>query len=398
MNKPRLTLTCTTQPRGAVVILVAIGLILLFGVMGIAIDTGYAYLLKARLQNTADAAALACVIDPDACRRGEQHPDINPHGFSLTVMYPYACPNPVQETGCARAVASYQWRTLFMGLLGSASASADAMAIAGRRAALPSCITTVSGMSINGTNMLTLNNCTADIGGRLDTTNKSGIKVAEGTSGSITVYNGNDPSNCGNCSPEPVGTTNPIPELPSFLIPTNDLDGSPLVTRVGSTCRSGNCLPGIYTSAVRLTGDTTFASGVYVFQAGLDTNGQRLRNAPGGVSLYLPGTTDLLLTGDVTLTAPTPSGCAPGSGVVISHPLSGVARSLSLNGSNVRLNLTGVVNLSADNISVGGSSANIVLNGTLVANSLSLNGNMFPNISPNPCNNLYQTSRVKLVQ
>jgi hypothetical protein len=130
----------------------------------------------------------------------------------------------------------------------------------------------------------------------------------------------------------------------------------------------------------------------------LDTNSKTVTNSVGGVSFYIPGTQPLSLTGNITLSAPTPSGCAIGSGVVISHPLASAPRSLDLNGSRVTLRLTGIVNLSANNITMSGSSSSFSLNGTLVANSITLNGNMYPNISANPCNNLYQSAKITLLQ
>jgi hypothetical protein len=38
------------------------------------------------------------------------------------------------------------------------------------------------------------------------------------------------------------------------------------------------------------------------------------------------------------------------------------------------------------------------LSGTVIANSITLNGNMYPKISSNSCNNVYQRSRVVLVE
>jgi hypothetical protein len=398
MSKNRQRRLIHQKPRGAVMIIIAIGLIALFGIAGLGIDTGYAYLIKSRLQSTADAAALACVIQSEQCARGEHSLEVNPHGFAVDVVYPIACPNPTLHQDCARATAVHEWRTLLLGALGTPTARGDATAIAGRRANFPSCLTTINSVSVNGTNMLTLEDCSADIGGLLQTTNKSGIQVTEGSSGAITIYNGHDTTTCGNCSPQPIGTPKPIPDLPSYPIPTVDLNGQPLVSRDGASCISGTCLPGTYTSLVRLTGPTTLASGIYVFNGGLDTNNQRLTNSSGGVSLYVSGTADIRLTGEITLTAPTPTGCSPGSGVVISHSLSGTPRILDLNGNNVRLNLTGIVNLGADRVTVGGASADFAVHGTVIAYSLSLNGNLYPNASPNPCNNLYQASRISLLQ
>ena len=47
------------QERGAIIIFVALGLVVLIGMMGLAIDLGHAYVNKSQLQNIADACALA---------------------------------------------------------------------------------------------------------------------------------------------------------------------------------------------------------------------------------------------------------------------------------------------------------------------------------------------------
>jgi hypothetical protein len=388
------------KPRGAVAVIVAFFLLVLFGFLGLAVDVGYAHVQKTRLQAVADAQALACAINPSRCGTGGENPfpETNPARAQVRVIHPVACPNLTTQQGCAQATASAQWGTFFMGLLGKPTAAAQAVAIAGRNARAPSCVTTLNSFSANGGNIITLSNCSADIGGTLSSTNRSGIQVASGSTGSISVYNSNPSDQCGNCSPAPIGLSSPLPSLPSSTIPTTNFDGQPLIVRSGSSCTSGTCQPGIYSSRVKLSGTTTFASGNYVFNGGLDTNNRTVTSESRGVSLYIPGSQDLLLSGNVTLTAPTPAGCAVGSGVVISHPLSGAPRNLDLNGSKVTLRLTGVVNLSADKITISGSSSSFTLNGTLVANSVILNGNMFPNISANPCNNLYQSAKITLLQ
>ena len=47
------------QERGAIIIFVALGLVVLIGMMGLAIDLGHAYVNKSQLQNIADACAMA---------------------------------------------------------------------------------------------------------------------------------------------------------------------------------------------------------------------------------------------------------------------------------------------------------------------------------------------------
>ena len=58
------------QQRGIVAVLVAIGLLALLAMAGLAIDTGHLVLNKSRLQSTVDAAALAAakVLDQTGSR------------------------------------------------------------------------------------------------------------------------------------------------------------------------------------------------------------------------------------------------------------------------------------------------------------------------------------------
>ena len=62
------------------------------------------------------------------------------------------------------------------------------------------------------------------------------------------------------------------------------------------------------------------------------------------------------------------------------------------------LNLTGVANLSADNLTINGSSTALSVTGSLLTNSTTLHGNMNPSYSTNPCNNVYLSGNVALVQ
>ena len=65
---------------------------------------------------------------------------------------------------------------------------------------------------------------------------------------------------------------------------------------------------------------------------------------------------------------------------------------MSLHGSNINMQLNGVVNLSADDITLSGSSSNLNITGSFISHSLRLNGNMFPQASSNPCFNLYEST------
>ena len=389
--------------RGAVLVTVAVLMLVLIGFLGLAIDAGYAYLQKTRLQSVADAQVLACVVNPSAqpcpAQSVNLYSQLDPYGFNTTILNPgdtSLCLN-ANQTSCAQARTQTSWNTFFIGLFGVPKLSISAVAVAGRNGDIPSCVVTTAQFSANGTNQIALNNCSASIGGTLQTTNQSGISIAG--MGSITVFNGNNPNQCGNCSPDPVGVSTSIPDLPSSTIPTLNLNGLPLATLPYTACTNSSCIPAIYTGGVvTLTTATTLQTGNYVFNGGFSNGGNTLNSGPGGVSLFIPGDQTLSLSGTINLTAPSPANCKAGSQMVISHPYNSSYHYLSLNGSNVNLQLTGVINLSADDVSVGGSSAGFDITGSFVAHSLSLNGNMNPQLSTNPCFNLYEsTKRVVLL-
>ena len=387
--------------RGSVSIIVAIVIFVLIGFLGLATDVGYLAVQKNRLQNTSDAAALACVIHDsnDACGVFPNPTDIpananslispvNSYRYTVHTILPVICPNTATQFNCAQATASTRYSPFFMGFLGKDAVDLAALSIAGRTKPSPSCLVSMTDFTINGTNVATLNNCSAVIGGELDNTNKAAI-VASGSGSAILIYGDKTP-NCANCTPQPIIRTDSFPNMPTVTIPSTNIDGSALVTRDGATCTSGSCLPGIYTSKVTLKGSTVFSSGNYVFQQGLDSGKNSLRG--DGVAMFIPAgsPSGFSLEGDINLTAYTPpgGGCIPGSGVLLYQDASVRTPDLKFNGSKQNINLDGIVYLSGINITVDGTSANINIKGSIVANSFDLNGNMAPSVSSNPCNNL----------
>ena len=395
MNKNKLLLS---NEEGSIAILVAFLLTIFIGFMGLAVDFSYAYLQKTRLQKVADAEALACVISPASApcpaNGTNLYPELNPYGFTVTTVNPgdnSLCLNPAKQTKCARATAQVSWNTFFINLFGVNTLNLSATALAAKTGEVPSCIVTTANFSANGTNKINLNNCAASIGGTLSTTNQSGIVISG--IGTTTVFNGNNPNNCGACNPVPVSVQGPVPNLPNPTVPTKNIDGSTLPTLPYTSCTNSSCIPAIYTGGkVVLNAATTLRTGYYVFNNGFSNNGRTLTSAAGGVGLYIPGNMPLQLSGTVNLTAPSLAGCSVGSGIVISHPYSSTYNSIVLNGSGNSLTLTGVVNLSADDIRVNGTPVAINVIGSFVAHSIDLRGNMNPQASSNPCFNLYESS------
>ena len=65
-------LTYLKEERGAIFVLTALLLPIMFGCLGIAYDVGNVYIHKARLQNVTDAAALAVAVRIWKARRRQQ--------------------------------------------------------------------------------------------------------------------------------------------------------------------------------------------------------------------------------------------------------------------------------------------------------------------------------------
>ena len=387
--------------RGSVSIIVGILIVVLLGFLSLAVDVGYLAVQKNRLQNTSDAAALACVIHDsnDACGVFPNTNDIpvnantlisplNSYRYTIHTVLPVTCPNTATQFNCAQAIASTRFNPFFMGILGKDTVDLSALSIAGRTRPSPSCLVSIQDFTINGTNVATLNNCSAVIGGELNNTNQAAI-VASGSGSSILIY-GDETPNCANCSPKPMMRTDPFPLIPTVTIPSTNIDGSPLIVRDGTACTSASCLPGIYTSKVTLKGSTVFSSGNYVFQQGLDSGKNSLRGS--GVAMYIPAgsASGFDMEGDINLTAYTPpdGSCVPGGGILLYQDPSVKTPALKLNGDKQNIILDGIVNLAGLDITIGGTSANIQIKGSIVANSFDLNGNMAPSVSSNPCNNL----------
>lgn len=397
-----------SQDQGSVIWITALSLAILIGLMGLAIDTSFAFYTRTKMQAAADAAALGAASNlanggTSATALVTALSLANSNGFlngsSNIVVNPVIPPGPNPDgsissystnTKYVRVQISQSIPLFFAPVIGFNSTwPVTANAVAGVTSS-PDCLVATNGFRINGTNIANLNNCSAVIGGNLDATNQS--KIAVNGNGSINVYN-NGSISCPSCTPTPIQKSGPLPTLPNVTIPAG------LTTVADATCSTRTCQPGIYNSQLVLTKNTsyTFASGFYVFNQGLLTNSAIVNSAPNGVTFYIKANQPIDLSGTVTLTALSASGCSPGSGVLIYQEPSAIT-AMSLAGSTNQLNVNGIIDLPYSDITISGTSSNFILQGSIVAHSLSLNGNMNPSVSSNPCNNFVSQNKVSLIQ
>jgi hypothetical protein len=398
-----------SEEKASFIIITALLLAILIGLMGLAVDTSYAFYVKSRMQAAADAAALGAatsmanggsINNAKTVALSLSTSNGFTNGTSSIISLPTIPPGPnpdgvvptyANDTSYARVQISQNVPLFFAPVIGFSNTWAVRVnSVAGVKNS-PDCLVVTSAFSINGNNTATLNNCSAVIGGNLTATNSSEIKI-NGV-GSTTVFNGGN-IKCNSCtSPVPVSKSGPLPTLPTVTIPTG------LSVVADPTCSTHVCQPGIYNSKLTLNKNQsyTFATGFYLFNGGLSTNSATVTSAPNGVTLYIASNQPIDLSGSVTLSSQTPIGCSAGSGVVIYQSPSNIS-SLSFNGSKDQLNLNGILDLPNVDISKGGASSGLTVNGSIIAHSLSLNGNMNPSVSANPCNNFVSGNKVSLYQ
>ena len=406
------------KKQGAIAVLVALMLIVLIGFLGLAVDGGYLFLQKNRLQNIADAAALSCVISnsDDACGEYPTLVDnstnvnavvnsINMFKFKVHTIYPVTCPNTTTHIHCAQAIVSKDWNTLFLGVLGNPNVSLSASAKAGKLIN-KACFVALNGITTHGSEPKILaNECTIDAGDIINSGGGAINSVMDGELGQISVYNNNKPD-CVGCSPAYTSSTgsliNPItPPTVTIACAGNPANPAP-------NCNANTCTysPGTYCSKVTLTKHSIFENGTFILQEGIANNGFSMKNTcsgNNGVFFYVGTGGGWFVDGNpstvVDLCAPT--NCPPQSNGLLVYQASSSDFTLSGNsGGGGSFTYTGVLDFANTDYTFNGSPTSFYINGSLVVKSLIQNGNNVFSISAptNLCNSAYFSSKARLVQ
>ena len=161
VDRTRRDLSHPEGERGIVIVIVAIVLVMLLGFAGLAIDFGYAYVEKARLQAVADAAALACaqkgtcVDGPGNSSVPQNYAVLQPvdvYGAALNVSTNVTCPNDPSSTDCVMVQAQKTWSTFFVKLftVPTLTVKTQAIAVGGSGPSPPGTAPTVLALGTNG--------------------------------------------------------------------------------------------------------------------------------------------------------------------------------------------------------------------------------------------------------
>jgi len=315
--------------NGFVLVNIAISATVLLAIVGLAIDTGYLQFVKTRMQAAADAAALGGAqeikLNGAANVVAATRADAALNGFTngvntvtVTVNTPPASGAYTSSSSAVEAIVSQNVGTLFMQLLGFASVTVRARAVArqgpGTNAlytlspSAPSSFSAVGGVAVTlaGGVMIDSSSATA-----LNVTNGSVVSAA---SFSVVGKYTNPVLSGASITPTPVTGASAASD-PLAYVPAPTATGACLQTNYSiGNGKSATLNPGVYCNGIGIAGGATVAMnpGTYVLRGGGLTvsNGATLSGT--GVTIYNTQGTGLaygavsLLGGVVVqLTAPT---------------------------------------------------------------------------------------------
>lgn len=278
---------------GQALVLMAIGLMLLLAIMGMALDTGLLFHDKRRIQIAADAAAVAGALDykynssvnsavtagrAAAAQNGETN---GSGGVVVSIDVPPKYGPYAGTSGFVEAIVRDSSSTFFMKMFGF-----DTVDLAGRAVVATgvgntsACIWTLgkSGttVALNGSAALYAPDC--DI---YDDSNATDALTLSGngtiSAKSIDIVGGYSSSNNGSLTPTPVSglvpTGDPLAGMSAPTIPTGSCSGSQCNVSVSGSSNL-TLQPGNYSSVSNSgSGTVTFAPGTYIITGDVANNG-----------------------------------------------------------------------------------------------------------------------------
>jgi Flp pilus assembly protein TadG len=371
----------SNRQAGQAFVSVALSLVVLTGIVGLAIDMGYLRYTKRRMQTAADGAAIAAASELNG---GDYNAaalnDSKANGFengkdSVTVTaFPPAAPSPFAGTPNYIEVQVQQDApTFFMRIFGVDHATLSATAVA-RLGSSKGCVYSlgpVGGINVNATvnapNCGVVDNALLTIGGGCLNAASIGVVL---------------PLLGGCATPAPVGGIDPSADPLAYLIQP----GVGVCTAVGTVINDPNPAhtrtlnPGVYCAGIIIDPNNrervVFAPGLYILSGGgLQVPVNNPTNLTGdGVTFYVTGggSIQILGTGNVTLTAPADSPIAgiPGGILFFQDRTNGLNATIE----NGTLLLTGALYFPSAPLTLGGNGNAPYL--ILVSQSIQFNGDL----------------------
>ncbi|MBV8632387.1 MAG: hypothetical protein JOZ83_15770 [Silvibacterium sp.] len=406
---------------GQALVLAGVGMVVIVGFLALAIDVGQLRYAQTKLQNAADAAAMAAAIEISYC--GNTHActamqtaaqkALAENGFSGSTVYTN-CGTPgtgltigVNQGPCAlgstssdphygssqfaEVVVTYSQPTYFARTLGVSSVKIKVRAEAGLANSTNCLFVSTNNTSTSANNALLVN-------GSASIAASCGI-IDDAGGSSAAIFNGNDTINSaglyihggdinnGNNTISPSPTTNALAVADPLSYLTAPTAGSCTYTNEVINGGSGTVTlnPGTYCGGLIINGNVTvsFTSGTYIMQGNMIVNGGDTISGTGLTFYFSSGSLTMNGSSDANLVAPT-SGTYAGiliyqdssdsSGIILNGDSNSVwqgtlyapAANLTLNGGG---NLAAYTILDTESLTVNGG-----VNFTMGSNYSSLSG------------------------
>ena len=411
------------RQRGFVIIYFVIASFLLFGIVGLSIDSGRLFFKKRTMQAAADAAAIAAAFEIQRgnlslmTQAAEHDASLNGvPGSEVTMNYPPSA-NAGSYSGNLRFVevtVEENVPTTLLRLVGPEYGTVRAHAVAGVQSGdycmLALNRTASSALWIHGTDTLQLG-----CGIMSNSNSSSGLRTSGGVAvdasfiGVAGAHQANGGS--GSVSPAPLG--NVPPKIDPFInLPEPNYNSWPAAAYDSNTdtysCPGGSC---VFGSQVNVTGGggggnngkgkgggnssaTTFGPGTYVFENGLRFSGGNV--TASGVTFYSTDG-DITFTGNTTLTiTPSTSGTYQGVSLFVSRNAPNGLLQLGQGGAT--LNFRGAFYAPTMDMRFAGTPQGSSPWAMLVADTIEFAGTSDMNLAYPPSNEAPNIYRVTLVQ
>jgi hypothetical protein len=282
--------------RGQIVMFVGLLFPVLLGFMGLALDVGFMYHVKRRMQTAADAGAIGgaqeiwranTTLVTSAAANDVALNGYNDKNATVTVNYPPASGPRAGDAGFVEVIIGQQAPTFFMRIINQQSTFVRSRAVAGLMRASDYCVvaldpTKQGALTVQGTATLA-----ANCGVMVNSTDAKGIVAngggciygsAVGVSGS---YSAGGSTTC--IVPAPVAGVPPVIDPLAYLTPPP----IPLPPAIGlNTIITGGSVtlnPGLYVGGITiLSGNVRFNPGTYILDGGgLQASGNAVLNGDG---------------------------------------------------------------------------------------------------------------------
>ena len=381
--------------RGQVLVIVVVALVVLFAMVGLANDIGYAWRARVKMQAVADAAAMAGAdalflaggVSPSSAARSTATQNgftngsgtsINPNAVAVTVNNPPSSgPNSGNSSAVEVIVAQAQ-PTYFLAVAGFSSLNVSARAVAAVNSS-GNCMYSLNPSASGALNMASNSTINSSCGLLVNSNSSTAVTGASGsviTAPSLGIVGGSSFSK----GTLPGTTTTGVAAFsdPLAYIPTPSPSGScSTLSSVGPSATVG--IPAGYYCGLTVKSNSTVnltSTGTYSFNGNVTLDSNTTLNGTGVTLYFKSGSISLSSNTILNLSAPA-SGTY--SGILFFQDRSD-STPLSLS-SNSAMTLTGVVYAPAANLTLA-SNAMADVYSILVASTINIAANSTINCTP----------------